>query len=260
MERKGSMKAVVKAIRILELLLEHADGITLDEMSKLSGINKVTARRIALILMEHDYIIQAGIRGRYSIGLKFLDYNLIIAKNDPINRIANPFLIKLSKQVKETIILVIWDRIKAVQSLVVPVRTLLNAVPEVGRIAELHCTSTGKVIVAELPEAELVSYLDAKLKRFTANTITDLNDLKKHLLNIKQEGIAYDDEEHVNGVRSVAAVIKGRNGKLIGAIAIVGPSVRLGPSRLKEYTPVVQEYAREISIKLGYESVVKSTI
>jgi DNA-binding IclR family transcriptional regulator len=249
-ERKRAMKATEKVINILESLLENEQGVTLGEMAELSGINIATARRIALILIERGYILQPIKRGRYSIGMKLLEYNKFIKNRDPIIVVANPYLSKMSKQVKETVFMNLWDGIKAINRLIIPVDEVLSALPREGRIPALHCTGIGKAIMAELPEGELQHHLGLELERYTPNTITNFEDFKNHLAIIRQEGVAYDDEEYIPGVRSVAAAIKDKNGSVVGAIAVIGPSTRLGPTKLKEVTPILKTYARLISEKL----------
>ena len=70
----------------------------------------------------------------------------------------------------------------------------------------MNATSLGKIFLADLTEKELETYFKNKsMKRCTPNTITDINTIRTHLINIRQEGIAFDDEEWGLGIRSVAA-------------------------------------------------------
>ena len=82
--------------------------------------------------------------------------------------------------------------------------------------------------------------------------ITSLAELKKHLLAVRQEGVAYDDEEQYVGVRNVAAVLKDNTGTVVGAIGVISPSVRLSRERMKEIAPDVRDCAGEISRAMGY--------
>ena len=90
------------------------------------------------------------------------------------------------------------------------------------------------------------------MKKYTPNTITDLNEIKKHLLTVAREGVAYDDEEHITGVRNVTAGIKDSTGKVVSCVGVLGPSVRLNRSKIKEILPYVKGCAMQISRGLGY--------
>ena len=105
-----------------------------------------------------------------------------------------------------------------------------------------------------MTDEELDNYIPGKeLKRYTANTITDKELLKKNLAVIAEQGYAVDNEELDNGVRCVSAPIRDYTRRIIGAVSISGPSMRFSDERIeKELIPLVRKAAEEISAKLGY--------
>ncbi|MBI5657033.1 MAG: IclR family transcriptional regulator C-terminal domain-containing protein, partial [Geobacter sp.] len=111
-----------------------------------------------------------------------------------------------------------------------------------------------KVQLAYMTDEELDNYLPTKeLKRYTANTITDKDEFKKHLVQVAEMGYAVDNEELDNGVRCVGAPIRDYTRRIIGAVSISGPSMRFTEERVdKELVPLVKRAAEEISSKLGY--------
>ena len=113
--------------------------------------------------------------------------------------------------------------------------------------------SAGKIFLAQMTDKELDEYVKKnKLYPWTPNSITDLNILKKHLKKVSEEGVAYDNEEHYLGIRSVSAGIKDTNGKITFCMAVLGPSVRLTREKLVEIMPDVKYYAMEISERIGF--------
>ena len=117
-----------------------------------------------------------------------------------------------------------------------------------------HCSAVGKVMLAFLPEERLVSIVkDKGLPRRTENTITDFEELKKHLQLIRKQGYALDDEENERGVKCVAAPIRDQSGEVIAAISISVPGIRIRTDTLlTTYKDQVTETAVNISKKLGY--------
>lgn len=247
------MKIVIKTFNLLCLFLSHGEGLTLGEISKLSGLNKPTARRIALSLVECGLLQQPKKRGKYSLGMKFLDFSKTIKSNNVTMDIAMPRLIQLSRKVDETVSLALWDGMKAVIVQSINPSHPLKVTSNEGTILGLHYTSLGKAILAEMSESELQNYYEDGLEKSTPNTITDLNDLKMHLNRVRQEGLSVDDEEFAIGVKGIGAPIKDGEGKLVGAISILGPSVRLTRERMRECMPIVKDCAARISQDLGYE-------
>jgi DNA-binding IclR family transcriptional regulator len=246
------MELLKKAFSILDLFLDHGNELALEDLSRLSGLRKATVRRLALTLIDCGYLKQAEKRGKYSLGMRFLDFSGAIKKSNRIIDISSPYLIELGRKVDETVMLILWDGMNAVLGQSYNTDHALKVIPEEGTRLGMHYTSAGKIILAEMTEDELDKYLVKGLIATTPNTITDLNNLKTHLAKVKKEGIALDDEEYAIGVRGIATGIRVRSGKLVGAITIVGPSVRLSRSRLMECVPLIMKCGQDISQALGY--------
>jgi DNA-binding IclR family transcriptional regulator len=152
------MKLLNKALKILELFLDQADALSLEEISRLSGFNKPTARRIALGLVQCGFLKQPQRRGRYSLGMKFLDFTGRIKKNNIEIEAASAHMIKLSQHINETVILALWDGMKAALCQSYHADQPLKVVPDEGTRVGLHYSSVGKAILAELDEEDLARY------------------------------------------------------------------------------------------------------
>jgi DNA-binding IclR family transcriptional regulator len=111
----------------------------------------------------------------------------------------------------------------------------------------------GKVLLASLPEEQLDRLLATSvLQRYTPKTVTDPDRLKQELRIVRRQGYAMADEELAIGVRSVAAPIRNREGEVVAAMNITGPTVRFKGRRIGELRRMVIEGARRISALLGY--------
>jgi IclR family transcriptional regulator, KDG regulon repressor len=234
----------------MSLFLDHGEGLTLDEMARLSGMAKPTVRRIAKSLVECGLLRQPKKRGKYSLGMKLLDFAKAVKTNNVMIDIAMPRLINLSRNVEETVAMALWDGENAVICQSIHPKHPLKVTSNEGTIPGLHYTSLGKAILAELPDEDLQHYCKDELERRTPNTLTEFNDLKLNLLMAKQEGVLIDDEEFAIGVRGLGAAIKESDGKVVGSIGIMGPSVRLTRERIREYIPMVKACADGISEEL----------
>jgi IclR family KDG regulon transcriptional repressor len=251
------IKSLSKALDILELFWRHQDEMSLTEMSVLSGYDRATIYRIASTLVKRGYLRQEKRRGKYSLGTVFLEFSGIIKGKIKIRDIAIPHLIELSRLVKESVLIALWDGNDSIFTETFHETSYSNGplkvIPEEGTSIPLHCTSLGKIIIANMRDDELNKYFkDKQLESRTPNSIVDINILMRQLPIIKREDIAYDDEEYSLGVRGVSSGIRNDQGKIIGAICVIGPSVRLSLDALKNISPTVQKYAMRISRELGY--------
>ncbi|MCX7854911.1 MAG: IclR family transcriptional regulator, partial [Anaerolineae bacterium] len=124
---------------------------------------------------------------------------------------------------------------------------------EIGQREPLHCTAVGKALVAFLPDAEREAVLRRlDFRRYTSQTITDLDLFRAHCQQIRAQGYAVDDEELYPGVRCIAAPIRGYDGSVLASLGISGPATRLQSETIPRLGRVVMKYAQEVSRRLGY--------
>ena len=91
------------------------------------------------------------------------------------------------------------------------------------------------------------------LSRFTDNTITDLNLLRRELALIRSRGFAVDAGEHEEGVRCLGAPIRNHEGQVLASVSVSGPAQRLRQERDAEFAQLLMDTTRSISEGLGYE-------
>jgi IclR family transcriptional regulator, KDG regulon repressor len=241
-----------KSVDVLNLFLADEGELTLEELAIRTHMNKTTTRRIAVSLIDCGLLKQPKKRGKYSLGLKLLDYSQALKKQLPIVDIAQPLLQDFGRAVNETTSMALWDGKTAVICQSIHPTHPLKVTSYEGTLLGLHYNSLGKAILAELKPEEQDNLLKGELFRFTANTITNVSELKNQLVTIHREGIAIDDEEGFKGIRGIAAVFKNSEGSTVGAVTILGPSVRLTRERIQEIVPLLKECTSRISEALGY--------
>ncbi len=250
------MKSLTRALDILELFLHYKTDMSLAELTKLSGENKATVYRIVTDLVSYGYLRQRKKGENYMLGLKYLDFAGYIKSNMKIKDLVIPYLTALGEHVNEAVTIVVRDGNRAITTEIFNtshVYHILKVVPGEGANLPLYCTASGKIILANMSDKEQMEYLtETKLESHTPNTITSPNALRKQLAVIKRDGIAFDYEERHIGVSCISAAIKGSNRDVIGALAVVGPSVRLTRTKIKKLIPEIKSYALKISLELGY--------
>jgi DNA-binding IclR family transcriptional regulator len=115
---------------------------------------------------------------------------------------------------------------------------------QAGSRVPAHCTSGGKVMLAHLDErARKTLFRNVKPKAFTPHTITDTDALESELAAIQERGYAVNDQEFTVGVVGVAVPIRSRQGRLLAALALHGPSPRLDIERAIGLVPRLKQAA-----------------
>ena len=130
---------------------------------------------------------------------------------------------------------------------------VLRTDPTIGTLMPAYCTSSGKAILAFLPQEELEAFLEsAKFKAFTPSTITSKRGIKKELIVTRQRGFALDNEEWLRGIQCLGAPIFDYTGRPIYSISIAAPSFRMTSSVIDRAQKKIREACSEISRHLGW--------
>jgi IclR family KDG regulon transcriptional repressor len=252
------MKSLEKTLDILKIFLDNKEEMSLSEISNLSGLNKTTVYKIVSTLVKYDYLRQKEKRGKYTLGTIYISFSGMIKKRLRFGDVAAPHLMKLSRDTDESVLFAYGDGTEKVISEdfsdISPSQSILRIIPQDGSGLPIHATGVGKIMLANMSDKQLRHYFNSKTrKRYTPNTITDINDMKNQITEVKKEGVAFDDEEFYRGVRGVAAGVKDADGKLVGALSIVAPQIRLTHARMRELATDVKKCAQEISRELGFK-------
>jgi len=214
------------------------------------GIPVTTTLRIMTTLHLEGLVRKDGTQ--FELGPVLIQLGTASLAGTEIRATALPVLERLTAQISETCHLAIPcdDRslIVAVQDSPHPLR----AASRPGYLAELHCSSTGKVFLAFLYHDQLAELTRPPLVRRTPHTLTKPADLKREIDATLRRGFSLDNEEYHPGVRCLAAPVRSSDGSVVAAIGITAASVRFPKERVPEISAIVVGAAQRLSSQLGY--------
>ncbi len=252
-ERENVVKSVSRALDIIQLVGMKKGGLGVTEIAKQMDINKSSVYRILVTLAQYGYIEQDESTGLYKLGYKFLEISSKLLDSIDIRSEAGPFLKQLEDSTNEVIHLVVYDQGEVVYIEKLEGTETLRMHSKVGKRAPMHCTSVGKAILANLPSGMVHEIVERKgLPMHTKHTITDKDALFKELVQVKQNGYALDLEENENGISCIAAPIFDHLGKVVAAISISGPTIRMTEERLDQLKEQMLDVGSQISVRLGF--------
>ena len=94
--------------------------------------------------------------------------------------------------------------------------------------------------------------LDTTLPRYTENTITDREELKKELLKININKLSFDNMEHSKNIKAVAVPILDKKNRIIAAVSCPCFPDSLPDERAAKIVKEMRKACDEISKRLDY--------
>jgi IclR family pca regulon transcriptional regulator len=192
---------------------------TLSEVARACDLTRAAARRLLLTLVDLGYVHCDGRLFRLTPRVLELGYAYLAGLTLP--QLAEPHLEQLVAEIGESSSLCVLDGDDIVYVARVPTRRIMTAAITVGTRFPAHVTSVGRVILADLPDEEIAARLArADLRPLTARTLVSPDDLRAELRRTRRQGYALVDQELEEGLRSVAAPVRDRDGHVVAGVNI----------------------------------------
>lgn len=247
----ASVQSVDRALLVMEILATLGQaGVT--EIAAELGVHKSTVSRIISVLEARGYVEQLSDRGKYRLGFAIARLARATSAQLDLVKQSQAACDALALESGETTNLAVLDgdRIVNVAEAIGPAGIALRT--WVGQSCPAHATSSGKVLLAALDDAELRERLGARLESFTDGTLTARAALLAELGVVRERGWACVREELEVGLNAVAAPVYDADGEVVAALSVSGPSYRLGEQEFDETAKRTIAAAETISRRLGW--------
>lgn len=250
------IQAVSHALDLLEQFHDDIDELGVTELSKRLKLHKNNVFRLLATLESRGYIEQNKATENYRLGLKSLELGQTFIKQMGLLRQAKPILDQIVEACNETSYVAIFKDGHSVYLDVVETDLTVRVVSRVGSRLPAYATAAGKVHLAHMSSEELQEMFPNKqLETYTPTSIQTRDALFAELKEVAEQGYAYDNEELDSGVRCVAAPIRDYTRRIVGAISISGPSMRMSDERIdKELVPLAIQASKDLSTRLGFHA------
>jgi DNA-binding IclR family transcriptional regulator len=119
---------------------------------------------------------------------------------------------------------------------------------QAGQRTPLHCTSSGRLFLANLSDARLASFLaTGPWQAITPYTITEPDALREELIQVRAQDYATNDSEFIVGVVGAAVPVRSEDDRVLAVVTISAPKIRMTLERLKSYVPAMKSAAARIA-------------
>jgi len=218
---------VGKALEILDMVAEIGRPVRFSELLAQSVHPKATLYRFLQTLTNQHMLSYDPEDGTYSLGLRLMRLAHTAWKNASLAPIARPFVEELAALAGETVHLAQIDNGQVLFVDKLEATDRFETLAEAGKVAPAYCTGVGKAMLAFMAPKRLQLALQQQAYfQYTPATHCTAESLAIELEAIREAGIAFDRQEHEQGIISIAAPILTTNGRVIGALSIATSTTR----------------------------------
>ena len=245
------VQSFARGLEVIRSFSAAAPRQTLTDVAGRTGLTRAGARRILLTLQTLGYVESDG--KLFALTPRILDLGFAYLSSMPMWNVAEPLMEALVEQVKESCSAAVLEGSDIVYVLRVSTRKIMRNSLGIGSRLPASCTSMGRMLLAGLPDAQVLQMLRAQpLEARTRHTLTDPEAVLAKVQQARRQSWCLVNQELEEGLVSMAAPITDRLGRTIAAINISGQVNRTSPRQMQDaMLAPLQEAAREISRRLA---------
>ena len=248
--RADTIDGLVKGLAVLESFDTERQRLNATQTAERAGLTRAAARRHLLTLAHLGYLETDG--SHYWLSPRVLRFSGAYLASARLPRVIQPTLNRLAAETQDAYSAVVLDSdevvIVARGAGAGPVTRMLAYGMHLGARLPAHATSTGRVLLAALPQDELAEWLAGRvLPRLTPRTTTGLREFKALLAEVAEKDYCVASEEHELGVHAVAVPLRNPQGRVVAALnVIVSPGHLQETSQLERALERLRNAAREL--------------
>lgn len=245
-QNRDYVVALARGLKVIDAFTHQDNQMALAEIAKIVHLSRATVRRSLITLLELGYVESDG--KYFQVSPKVLTLAQAYLLSSPLPRVSRPFLERASDALREscTVSILHGDEVIFVaRSSRRRVRSLLR---DVGAHLPAYCTSTGRVLLAALPEHELNEFFTrVKLVKLTQFTVVNVQKLRKIIEAVRKQEFCIGDQEFEIGLLTIAVPIRNASGRTIAALTASAHASETSKQRLlEEFLPALRQTAAEM--------------
>jgi DNA-binding IclR family transcriptional regulator len=242
--------AVDRCFAILELLAKSRKPMGISDISGNLDLNKSTVFNMLHTLVELN-VLETHSDGKFGFGTRFYTLGEMTGKRSAFIQTAHPYLQTINEKTKLSAFLGIRSDLHAILIDKVDSAYGIKVSSEIGMRMPALAGAGIKAMLSQLPDREIDDILArSELKRYTPYSITDKAAYKKEILEVRQQGIACDREEYIEGMVAFAIPVVVHRKDLQAAIWAVGLAHQVSESSVPEITDLLKGISGEINCRL----------
>jgi IclR family pca regulon transcriptional regulator len=226
------VNSLARGLEVIRVFTRRTPKMTLSEVAQATGMTRATVRRFLLTLVREGYVETDG--KYFKLLPKILELGYSAMSSMDIWDVAQPIMNDLSEKLQESCFAAILDGDSVIYVARAHSNRFVNVGITIGSRVPAYCVSTGRVLLAALPDEKLHDYMEeVRFTRFTPNTNTSKVKLRGQIDEVKLQGWSIVDQELEVGLRSISVPVKDRHGEVLAALNVCCPAARVNPEDMR---------------------------
>ena len=226
------VQSLERGLAVIRAFGADTPSLTLSEVARATGLTRAATRRFLLTLADLGYVRTDG--RRFELNARVLELGYAFLSSLTLPEVAEPHLERLVSEVHESSSVSVLDGDDIVYVARVPASRIMRVSINVGTRFPAYATSMGRVLLAGMDPPELDAFLGrAELRPLSKRTITSERRLRAELDRVRGQGWAIVDQELEEGLRSMAAPIRDRTGRVVAAVNLSAHASRISTDAMK---------------------------
>lgn len=239
--------AIEKCFAILSLLTEEKRSLGFSEIARCLDLNKSTVFNILHTLTELD-ILEKDANGQFCLGSRLFILGNAAAGGSELIQAVHPYLEAINNRFKLSAFLGVLAEHEVIIVDKADQANPIKISSEIGMKIPVDAGVAGKTLLAQLPPDKIDAILSRiTLKQYTKHTIVDKAAFKKHILKIKESGMAYDQDEYIEGLAAVAVSFQTLRKELQAVIWAAGLKQEFKADIMKEISQFMLDIKEQLN-------------
>lgn len=217
------MQPVVRSLAILKALAHRESGLGLQDLADELDLPISTVHRLTAVLMDEGFLVRVPGTKHFLLGP---EVRTLLAGTSSyyIRNVAEPHMRNVNRETQENVFLAELVGNEVVCFDFMPGIRQLRLYVNVGTVIPIHAGASSRVLLAHMTPQSARELLEAKpLERLRPNTMTDPDEVMKHLQIVRERGYDVCDDEMEARVFAAAAPIMDQSGDVRASIAALMP-------------------------------------
>jgi IclR family pca regulon transcriptional regulator len=245
------MTSLARGLAVIQAFSQRKLALTISQISNKTGFSRAAVRRCLYTLKQLGFAGSEDGR-HFFLRPRILALGHSYISSMPLATAAQPVLEHISHQLHESCSIATLDGLEIVYIARANMTRIMSIDLGVGSRLPAFCTSMGRVLLANLSQEELETYLRrVQFTRFTERTIINAPKLRQALRVVQRNGYSIVDQELEHGLRSMAVPVQNPSGKVAAALNIGAHAQRVSIQTMQTvFLPQLRAGAQELGMLL----------